>query len=597
MAHNGRLKQPISQQLAVLRPQVVGLSFVTVTLLLGMFWIGVNLLSNLQEQERLQERSVTDSIRPFAQLQREILRLLVLVKEDNEIDRKEIELQLDLIESRFKIVRKHSGKTDLNQNLLLLLHEMEQEWDDLQEPLKRWQDEPRNERLSADLSQALVDLEFQANHAVSTYDGLHHKHFTQLLQASTRSVRLLGLISLLLCLFIALVVYYIYRFIERRKEAEAALEHEVQRATLLGQKAEVANRAKSLFLSNMSHELRTPLNGILGYTQILKRDKKLTTSQAESIEIIHQSGQHLLTLISDILDFSKIEARKMELYPTDIYLDKFLESIVGIIGMGAEKKGLLFTVELDEMLPAAIHADEKRLRQILINLLSNAVKFTEQGQVSLKIKVKNVSHNGQGPIKALCFEISDTGIGIAPEQIERIFLPFEQIAQWQYRPDGTGLGLTITHKLVSLMDSQLHVESEVGKGSTFWFELALPMLNQLLREETFTSSSQTMTSSLIESPLFSTSTAQAVRPRLISCSPLLAQPPAQPIPLVPPSQEELKILHELAMMGKIRRIKMRADALEQLDQTFIPFANQLREFAREFEDDKIMDLVKQYMES
>jgi len=153
--------------------------------------------------------------------------------------------------------------------------------------------------------------------------------------------------------------------------------------------ADNANQAKSVFLANMSHELRTPLNGILGYAQILQRNQELTTAQKDGLNVIQQSGNHLLTLINDILDLSKIEARKLELYSADIHLPNFLQGIAGIIRMRAQQKDVRFVYEADTHLPVGIKADEKRLRQVLLNLLGNAVKFTDAGKVTLRVSVQN----------------------------------------------------------------------------------------------------------------------------------------------------------------------------------------------------------------
>jgi signal transduction histidine kinase len=158
--------------------------------------------------------------------------------------------------------------------------------------------------------------------------------------------------------------------------------------------ADTANHAKSEFLANMSHELRTPLNGILGYAQIIQRSPTLTEKERNGISIIHQCGSHLLTLINDILDLSKIEAQKMELYPTDFHFPAFLQGVAEICRIRAEQKNIAFTYQVESEIPQGIHADEKRLRQVLINLLGNAIKFTDQGGVTFKVEV--IGHGAWG---------------------------------------------------------------------------------------------------------------------------------------------------------------------------------------------------------
>lgn len=232
--------------------------------------------------------------------------------------------------------------------------------------------------------------------------------------------------------------------------------------------AEMANQAKSRFLANMSHELRTPLNGILGYAQILLRDDTLSERQSAGLRVIQQSGEQLLTLINDILDFAKIEAGKQELDLTDIPLAKFLRIIAEIISVKAEQKRLVFICNTAPDLPSGIRADEKRLRQALLNLLANAVKFTDHGQVSLDVRFS--------PPTRLRFEVQDTGIGISEDQLESIFQPFEQGGEAQRRLGGTGLGLAISQRFVRLMGGDIRVESRIGQGSTFWFELDLPVV-------------------------------------------------------------------------------------------------------------------------
>jgi signal transduction histidine kinase/DNA-binding NarL/FixJ family response regulator len=267
--------------------------------------------------------------------------------------------------------------------------------------------------------------------------------------------------------------------------------------------ADAANRAKSEFLANMSHELRTPLNGILGYTQILQRSKNLPEKEHHRLEIIQQCAYHLLTLINDILDLSKIEASKLELYPTDFHFLGFLQGVVEICAIRAEQKGVAFVYQPSPKLPAIICADEKRLRQVLINLLGNAIKFTETGSVVFKVNVledkeESVPKSRALPIpeetsskprpkiqnQTIRFQIEDTGIGISPEQLEKIFLPFEQVGDGKHRVEGSGLGLAISQKMIQMMGSTIQVKSQLGQGSVFWIDLSLPETVKLTQSAT-----------------------------------------------------------------------------------------------------------------
>jgi CheY-like chemotaxis protein len=228
-----------------------------------------------------------------------------------------------------------------------------------------------------------------------------------------------------------------------------------------------ANQAKTDFLSTMSHELRTPLNAILGYAQILRRNTRLDERQIAGLNVIQQSGEHLLTLINDILDLAKVEAGKLELSLTDIALAKFLRIIAKIVNIRARQKGLDFICDLAPKLPRGIHADEGRLRQVLLNLLTNAVKFTDRGRVSLRVRFT--------PPMRLRFEVQDTGIGVNADQLEAIFQPFEQVSDAKRRLGGAGLGLSISRQFVRRMGSDIQVTSAPGVGSTFWFELDVPV--------------------------------------------------------------------------------------------------------------------------
>ncbi|MEB3292558.1 MAG: ATP-binding protein [Synechococcales bacterium] len=235
--------------------------------------------------------------------------------------------------------------------------------------------------------------------------------------------------------------------------------------------AQQANQAKSDFLANMSHELRTPLNGILGYAQILGRSAALPDKERRGVNIIHQCGAHLLNLINDVLDLSKIEARKLELSPTALHLPSLIQGVVEICQIRADQKGIDFRYEPDEKLPAGVMADEKRLRQVLINLLGNAIKFTDKGGVTLKAELR--SDNAH--TTRIGFSVIDTGVGIAPQHIDKLFQAFEQVGDKTRQAEGTGLGLAISQQIVQLMGGQIQVKSQLGDGSEFFFELDLPL--------------------------------------------------------------------------------------------------------------------------
>jgi signal transduction histidine kinase/CheY-like chemotaxis protein len=248
--------------------------------------------------------------------------------------------------------------------------------------------------------------------------------------------------------------------------------HETELAKARDQ-AMAANQAKSAFLANMSHELRTPLNGILGYAQILSKDRQLNEQQKTGIGIIQRSGDYLLTLISDILDLSKIEAGKLEIFPAEFHLKPFLNSLAELFKMRAQQKEIEFIYKFADNLPIGVSGDEKRLRQIVINLLGNAIKFTKQGQVSFSVEYYE---------NKFIFKIIDSGIGIAKEELENIFLPFQQAGDKNSKEQGTGLGLSITKKLIDRMGGKLHVDSMLGQGSTFWIELELPVISTMVEE-------------------------------------------------------------------------------------------------------------------
>jgi signal transduction histidine kinase/CheY-like chemotaxis protein len=240
--------------------------------------------------------------------------------------------------------------------------------------------------------------------------------------------------------------------------------------------AEHANQAKSAFLAQMSHELRTPLNAILGFAHLLAKAPNLSPEQRHDLQTIHTSGQHLLHLINDILDLAKIEAGRLGLRPTPVHLPAFLAEIAEVAAVRARQKDLAFHYTPDPALPDGVRADAGRLRQVLDNLLSNAVKYTPHGHVALRVTSPEyeVGDHGHALYAVLTFTVQDTGIGIAPEDRERIFQPFTRAPGVEHI-EGTGLGLTLTREFVRLMGGDLHLDSAPGQGTTCAFTLSLPV--------------------------------------------------------------------------------------------------------------------------
>jgi signal transduction histidine kinase/DNA-binding NarL/FixJ family response regulator len=262
------------------------------------------------------------------------------------------------------------------------------------------------------------------------------------------------------CLMISVIAEAMKRARRQAKEAQ--------------EQAEIANKAKSMFLANMSHELRTPLNAILGYSHLMQREEDLGSRSQEYLQIINRSGEHLLSLINEVLEIAKIEAGRVILDPGTFNIHTTIEEVGKMFWEKTQQKGLLFEVSGAESLPGFVVGDETKLRIILINLLGNAVKFTQSGKISIRFATQKITAEEI----FLHVEVEDTGPGIAPSDMDKLFHYFTQTDTGRTSQSGTGLGLAISRDYVRMMGGEISASSRLGEGSTFTFTIRLDLGNE-----------------------------------------------------------------------------------------------------------------------
>lgn len=449
------------------------------------FWLGMYLMSEriLNHSQEALLRATEPKIRIYL-LDRDMgllresleLRRLVHAGASAQADQQpSLEQRYDLVTQRLRILRLSQQQFD--PSLVPALHHIDDTWTQETRPLvARALAQPHDASLLDEAIPRLDQLYNETYEMLRSYDSrsvASAQKLNQQVAALVISLRGLAILSGVLALLVMAgtvlsthqIILTKHKLTEINRDLEAHIEVRTLELRQARDAAEAANRAKSAFLANMSHELRTPLNTILGYTQILDEDSTLTERQQEYLNVMLRSGDHLLQLINDVLEMSRIEADKVMLACERFNLVASVTTIVSSFQLQAQQKGLALSATIHPDVPRYIVTDEQKLRQVLVNIIGNAVKFTEHGAVSVTVAPSQQCE------QAVTISVSDTGPGIAPEEIGLLFAPFVQTASGRRHFGGTGLGLAISQRYAQLLGGPVRVLSQLNVGSTFTFEL------------------------------------------------------------------------------------------------------------------------------
>ncbi len=442
--------KPIWRRIRFLSPQITVLVGVALVLLLALIVLAVVVLAQVQASGTV--LGFNDTNRVFVQLQRETLRMLVLVVQPSEsFVAANVQTQTDLIQSRIGVMDFPVTRAAFPPHIQQEAAQIQLQWANLKGQIEDWKADPTNESVRQTLRKAISDFELLANQTEIDYARNGNLNVSNFAQLSQQQLLVFAVGALILVTFMFIVAISVFRFNQQRQEVEAIRE---------------TNRLKDEFLAVVSHELRTPLNAIIGFLGILKMGGELDERSVHMVDRARANAVRLLALINDILDVSKIEAGKFELLPAPVSLRPMIERWQSQMDSLAKQKGLEFHVHVEDSLPEKILVDEDAVTKIATNLLSNAFKFTEKGKVSLEVK-------GIKPDEWL-ISVADTGIGIPDSAKSHIFESFRQADSSTRRSyGGTGLGLSIVKRLSTAMGGSIQVESRVGEGSTFTVRIPL----------------------------------------------------------------------------------------------------------------------------